>query len=282
MNLGKYQMKILLFRMQIIAALFLMPLLHAEEGVPQRHFQEKIEVKIAAPRTLSYSVVLEPMYLTVVYAEVTSPILKIHKRMGESFEENEILIELDNRIFEGNYAKATAAVTRFESELEAKQALFKDDAMSRFELDQSIADLAGAIADQIIAKKGLEGTTIKAPYRGKVVKLALKEFELAQQGKELITLVDDDVLFAKFLAPSALVTCIKTGMPVEIDIKESGDRIKASISRIAPVIDPSSSTLMVEAKIDNKDHKWWGGMTGMIRISECDLFPHSTNSQSAH
>lgn len=224
----------------------------------------------SAAKSYSFSSVFEALHYTVVYAEVTSPVLAIHKRMGESFEEGEPLMELDNKVFEGNYLKTLALVTKFQTELEAKKRLYADDALSQFELDEGIASLVGAEADYILAEKLFASTKVKGPYKGRVVKIAVKQFELGQQGKELITLVDDDILFAKFLVTSNLFSCLKLGMKVDIHVRETGDKIAATISRISPVIDPSSSTIVVEAEIDNREHRWWAGMKARIDIIDCN------------
>lgn len=256
---------------------------------PRKEIQDREQRVGIAPHikdtnaiTHSFNTVLEPLHLTVIYAEITSPVVKIHKKMGEPFNEGEVLIELDDRIFEGNYAKALAAVTKFRSELKAKQELYADDALSRFELDEGVAALKAAEADYIIANGLFESTKIKAPYKGRVVKIAVKEFELGQLGKELITLVDDDVLYAKFLVTSDLFLCLKLGMKADIYIKETRDKITTTISRISPIIDPSSSTITVEAKIDNHEHKWWAGMSGRIDIIDCNKNPAADQPSKTH
>lgn len=222
------------------------------------------------PKSYTFSVILEPLYLTVINSEVNSKVLKVHKKMGESFSKGDILMELDSRVYEGNYSKTLSLVTKFKTELDAKKILFADDALSQFELDDAIASLAGAQADFVIAKKLLENTKVIAPYNGRVVKLAVKEFELAEENKELITLVNDEELFAKFLVPSSMMQCLKQGVSADLYIRETGELITTKISRFSPVIDPSSSTIMVEAKLDNKDGRLWSGMSGRITILECN------------
>lgn len=216
-----------------------------------------------------FNVVLEARHQTVIFSQVTSPVLGVHKQMGDAFDEGDLILEMDSRVYLGNFNKTDAAVKKFRTELTAKEQLYKDDALSQFELEDGISSLAGAEADRTIAKKMLEDTKIVAPYKGRVVKVAVKEFELAQIGKELITLVDDEYLYAKFLVPSTLLRCLEVGAPVEIFIKESNEMVNSTISRIAPVIDPSSQTILVEAGIENSDHKLLAGMTGRIVLREC-------------
>lgn len=216
-----------------------------------------------------FNVVLEARYQTTIYSQVTTPVINVHKQLGDSFEEGEVLLELDDRIYEGNFKKSEALVTKFTTELEAKKQLFADDALSKFELDDGVSQLAGAEADKIIAQKMLTDTKIIAPYSGRVVKVNVKQFELAQQGKELITLVDDAYLYAKFLVPSSLLRCLKVGSPLELYIKETNTKVSSTIARVAPVIDPSSQTIVVEAGIDNQGHKLLAGMTGKVALKEC-------------
>lgn len=216
-----------------------------------------------------FNVVLEARYQTTIYAQVTTPVLNVNKQLGDPFEEGEVLLELDDRVYEGNFKKSEALVTKFTTELEAKKQLFADDALSKFELDDGVSQLAGAEADKIIAHKMLLDTKIIAPYAGRVVKVNVKQFELAQQGKELVTLVDDAYLYAKFLVPSSLLRCLKVGAPLELYIKEAGKKVSSTIARIAPVIDPSSQTIVVEAGIENADHQLLAGMTGRVVLKDC-------------
>jgi multidrug efflux pump subunit AcrA (membrane-fusion protein) len=69
--------------------------------------------------------------------------------------------------------------------------------------------------------------------------------------------------------PSSHLRCLEIGSPVEIFVRETNQKIPATISRIAPVIDPSSQTILVEAGIDNSDHGLLAGMTGKVALKEC-------------
>ena len=75
--------------------------------------------------------------------------------MGESFEQGEVLIQLDDIVFQGQFLKAQAEVQRAEADLYAKQQLFNDGAVSLIELKGSEAQAASAQADLILAEKNL-------------------------------------------------------------------------------------------------------------------------------
>jgi RND family efflux transporter MFP subunit len=158
--------------------------------------------------------------------------------------------------------KAQAALEKARVELDAKKQLFHDNVASLFELKEGEANVATAKADLALAKRNLEGTSVLAPYDGKVIAVSIEEFETPQLGKPLMETVDDEVLIARFLVPSYLLPRLSLGLPFNVVIRETGEKIPVKISRIGSVIDPSSGTVKIEADIDNRHNKLRAGMTG--------------------
>ena len=195
-------------------------------------------------------------------AEVVSQVVKINKKMGQTFKKGELLIKLNDVLFLSNVKKAEASLEKAKVELDAKKQLFKDNVASLFELKEGEANVATAKADLALAKRNYQATDILAPYDGKVISVNIEEYETPQLGKSLIDVVDDNVLIARFLVPSSFLPKIKEGTPFVIQLKETGEKIPVKISRIGSVIDPSSGTVKIEADIDNSKGKIRTGMTG--------------------
>lgn len=217
-----------------------------------------------------FQVVIDPRRRTQLAAEVPSPVKKISKRLGENFKKDDILIQLEDTIYQSNLLKTKSALEKAQTELEAKQQLFKDNVASKFELKEAESNVATAKADLSIAEKNLSATIIEAPFDGKVVSLDIEEFELPTTGKNLIEIVDDTVLIAKILVPSTMLPKIKVGTDFTIDVKEMGKTFDAKISRIGSVIDPSSGTIRIEADIDNAEGKLVAGMSGRANFDGID------------
>lgn len=211
-------------------------------------------------------VILDPEHRAQLTAQVMTPVEKIFKRMGDSFNKGDVLMHLDDDIFQGNMLKAQAALEKAETEFNAKQHLYKNNNTSLFDLKESEAAVATAKAELIVAQKNLKSSTIVAPYDGKVVDIGIEEFELPKEGKELIEIVEDKILLAKMLVPASRYKELELGKEITIDITETGQKIKAKITRIGAVIDPSSATIRVEASIDNADGKLRAGMSGEAHL----------------
>ncbi|GAB4238288.1 MAG: hypothetical protein Tsb0021_18050 [Chlamydiales bacterium] len=229
---------------------------------PSTELSENVNVAQNLAKPVRLRVVLEPRHRTEISAQVSSPVKIITKKLGETFDEGELLIQLDNRIFEGNVVKAAAEVEKAEVEYEAKKQLYQDRIGSYFDLKFAEAKLQAAKAELIIAEEELKATQIQAPYRGKVVDVEVEEYELPVAGAKLIEVVDDTVLVAKILLPADLLNFVKVGTPFRIRIQETGNEVEATVSRLGAVIDPASSTLMLEAQIPNEDGELVPGMRG--------------------
>ena len=217
---------------------------------------------ISASNEAVFQVTIDPRHRTSLTAEVASPVTKIYKKMGDDFKKGEILIQLNDVIFKSNLNKAEASLEKAKTELDAKKQLFHDNVASLFELKDGEANVATAEADKALAQRNLDGTTILGPYDGKVVTVYVEEYETPQLGAKLIDVVDDKVLIVKFLVPSSLLPKLKVGLPYQIKINETGEKISAKISRIGAVIDPSSGTVKIESDIDNAQGQLKAGMTG--------------------
>ena len=211
----------------------------------------------------TYQVVLDPRHKTKLFAEIKYPVTKIMKKIGESFQEGELLIQLEDSVTQGNYNKASAATEKAKAELEATKQLYKDGLSSFFELKEAEANVSSAKAELILAEKNLRASEIRAPYAGVVTSLDIEEHELPQTGKELMQIIDDEVLIAKLLIPSSLLPKIAIGQPITIHIFDLNKTVSAKISRIGGMIDPSSSTIRIEAEIDNDNREFKAGTSGI-------------------
>ncbi|MEM1282233.1 MAG: efflux RND transporter periplasmic adaptor subunit [Chlamydiota bacterium] len=213
-------------------------------------------------------IVLEPRHLTLISSEVTSTVQSVDKKMGQTFSTGELILSLDNQLFEANYKKAIANQARAKAVLDAQKRLFKDKAASFTELKLAEAEFASAEAELVYAKKALDACTIKGPYEGKVQELFVEVHERVEAGQKLVEILDDRVLTAKFLISSMFLEKFKVGQEIDLYIKEAKKIYPATITHIAAAINPASSLVEVDADIDNSSGELKAGMTGNLHIGD--------------
>lgn len=210
-----------------------------------------------------FRVVLAPRHRTKLNTQIFSPVTKINKRFGESFEEGELLIELDSTIYSATLERQKANLKKVQTDLEATRQLYADDGASLFDLQDAENAVSTAQAEAIIAQKNVELTQIKAPYKGKVVNLTIDIGETPIEGKEMIEIVDETTLIAKLIVPSTLLKNLKIGDDVSITLRDNGAKLTAKITQFDAIIDPSSSTIKIEAEVDNSAGLYKAGMSGV-------------------
>lgn len=225
---------------------------------------EEVHVIIAAyHRTVLSNQISTP----ILSSQVSSIVEKIYKRMGEYFEKGDLLIKIDDAIFRANLNKAKAAVSRARALLDTRQHLYNDNIISFLDLKEAEAAAASAEAEFVLAQTQFDGAYVTAPYTGRVVSVAIEEFELPQPGQALIEIEETDKLLAKILYPSIYYKDLVIGKTLSVHIVETGTNVDAQIIRIGGAIDPSSSTIAVDAEIDNSDVKLLPGMTGVTNVN---------------
>jgi multidrug resistance efflux pump len=132
-------------------------------------------------------------------------------------------------------------------------------------------ELSLAESNLNIAERELKNCQIQAPFTGRVVKVLINEHELVQKGTQLLEIVNDSVLRAKFLLPSAYFKKVKKGQKVRVNIVETGQITKAVVSHISAVIDPASESFMVYAEVDNAEGLLRVGMRGRFKLSDIEI-----------
>lgn len=213
-----------------------------------------------------YQVVLDPIHRTKYYPQVQliAPVIAIHVKTGDSFKKGDLLLQLDSEKFQAFYLKTQAIIEKAQAELQAKERLYRDGNASYFDYMEAKSNVVAAQAEGVFAKKNLEATAVIAPYDGKVSSITIEKYELPLENKEMIELINDHTLIGKALLPSSLVHRVKVGDPVEIVLDENKKKLQARITRIAAVIEPSSSTLKIEVNVDNTQGKLMSGMSGFL------------------
>jgi multidrug resistance efflux pump len=141
-------------------------------------------------------------------------------------------------------------------------------ATSAKELTRAERELAVAQGNCELARGELEACTIRAPYAGRVARVIVQPYELVQRGTPVMEVVDDGVLLAKFLLPSALFQSVQIGQEVSLTVSETGQTAVARVSHIAAVLDPASVTFEVHAELGNPDGDLRAGMNATLSLSQ--------------
>lgn len=170
-----------------------------------------------------------------------------------------------------------AAADLFEAEQKNKRAeeLFRNQLISKQQLDEAAARFNGARAAQEeavqqvellkaqlqsseaarnLATKKLEDASIRAPFPGSIKERRVSPGEFLRVQSPVMVIVRTDQLRARLAVPEKWAGILKNGSPVEITVEAYPNEIfRGRLERINPAVAQETRTFEVEAILTNAD-----------------------------
>jgi len=110
-------------------------------------------------------------------------------------------------------------------------------------------------------ERALADAEVRAPFSGLVADRLVSVGEYVQAGQALVELVALDPIEVEFHLPEVDSSRVRLGQSVFVGVAPFPDeQFIATVSFIAPTINPNTRTLRVKATIDNKDHRLRPGL----------------------
>ncbi|HXW84077.1 MAG TPA: efflux RND transporter periplasmic adaptor subunit, partial [Candidatus Binataceae bacterium] len=133
--------------------------------------------------------------------------------------------------------------------------------ISTQQFDKSSSDLRVAEADAQasakqagLAQKKLDDTYIRAPFDGAIQMRRASLGEHVAEGTPLLELIATDPIKLRAPLPERFAPLAKVGLKVELSVDaEPGKNYEGKVTRIAPALDETSRTLLIEAEVPNPD-----------------------------
>lgn len=144
------------------------------------------------------------------------------------------------------------------------------------------ADLESAQAETTIARRELEEldvmiayTQLQAPFDGIVSERNLEPGDLVRKdsevsdGKPLYVVSSIDKVRVRVSVPEADAALVSRGDEIRVTFPffPAEAAVAGTVTRMAGSLDPSTRTMLVEAELENPDHKMLPGMFGEATIS---------------
>lgn len=187
---------------------------------------------------------VNPRLRAVIEAKVSGRIEKMLATPGQHVKAGDLLVELDVREIQAKLDQAIAVREHAESELERFTGLLPKRAVSQQEVEAAESRARVARAAVAEAETMLGYTTINAPFDGVITRKLADVGDLASPGKPLLEMEDPTALRFEAGVPDAIIGRIALG--AELDVRIGENRMKGTVSEIAPAADPGSRTSLVK------------------------------------
>lgn len=212
------------------------------------------------------TVILDPVESVEVYPEVYEEVEIIPFKLGDSFNEGDLLLKMKNQAYISQLEKAKAGLDFATEDLKIKQSLYKDKLISTLELLQAELNLATAQSAFDDAYRNYMLTMIRAPFDGKIGYVSVKKYERPIRQKAMMRIFNDKTITAKFLIPSRLLSRFQLDQSILVYVRDLGRSFPAKLTNIGSEINPVSLKVNVEAEIDNSSGIIIPGMASYLLV----------------
>ena len=194
------------------------------------------------------------------------------------------LVRLDSRgaALGAREARAQRAAVDSEARLARvecgrSQSLFDQEAITRAQYDREMASCASAhgqaaaaAARVNLADKAVGDGVVRAPFDGVVVERHVQVGEHVRADSRLVDLVDPDPLRLELTVPEAMIGRLAIGRPVHFTTSGlPGRTFHAAIDVLAPAVDRSGRSLVIEAAVDPATSS--GLLPGMFATARVEI-----------
>lgn len=222
--------------------------------------------------------------------QVSGALVAVHIRDGALVQKGEVLFVVDPRPYQaevdraaGLLAAAQARADYLRRDGERAQRLIGDNAIARRDYDEkqnaareAVANLQSARAALEVAKINLGHTRIVAPIAGRVSRAEITVGNIVGAGADaapLTTIVSVSPVYAEFDADEQTylqyIGRARQGGKVGVElglVNENGYARQGAIQSVDNRLDPSSGTIRMRARFDNRDGVLVPGLYARIRM----------------
>lgn len=205
------------------------------------------------------SVVLRP--------ETAGRVAAINFRDGAVVAKGTVLVSLDAAIQEAELQQARANLALAASSHRRNLELLERKFLSQQAVESSAATLKIQEAAVSLAAAKVAQTRIRAPFAGVVGLRNVSVGDYVKEGQDLINIEDIATLRADFRLPESYVGRLQPGLPLEVTSDAlPGERFKARLEAVDPLVDQGGRSLSARARLDNRDGKLRPGMFVRLRL----------------
>ncbi len=217
---------------------------------------------------------VSPNHATIA-AEVGGRITALYVEDGAHAARGERVLEIDPerrnlevKVAAAGATEAKAALVEAVRAAERMRMLFKSNVASKAQLDQAetALELARSRADGAAARLGetqraQRDAEVTAPFDGMVGQRYVSVGEFVQPGTRLFELVALDPIEVEFRVAEIDSSRVKVGQTVGVRVAPyPGEVFQATVTVVAPTIDPVTRTLRVKGSLANPDGRLRPGL----------------------
>ncbi|HKK72013.1 MAG TPA: efflux RND transporter periplasmic adaptor subunit [Candidatus Krumholzibacteria bacterium] len=210
---------------------------------------------------------LDAEFEIAVVTEIAARVVALPFAEGEAVERGDLLARLDDAQIRAEVQRAEALVQQRRTNYERVRTVVSEQAGAPQDLDDAAAALAVAEADLALVRARLDKTRITAPFDGVVGARQVSPGAYLRPGDTITQLAQIDSLRVTFSAPELYLGRLGPGSPVRVRTSPFPDLVvTGSVDVIAPVLERTSRSAELVARVGNPEQKLRPGMSAEVTV----------------
>ena len=198
--------------------------------------------------------------------EVSGRIARIGFSEGQRVKRGQLLVQLDDTLQRAQLQQAEAQASIARTQLQRNRELVAQNFVSQSAVDQSAAALEVAQAQVALAQAQLARMRVLAPFDGQSGILLVNLGDYVKDGADLVNLEDTSQVWVDYRLPERDLARVKAGLAVEVRVDAfPGQSFNARIEALDSQVDANGRSLLVRARLDNRDGILRPGMFARAR-----------------
>ncbi|HYQ88456.1 MAG TPA: efflux RND transporter periplasmic adaptor subunit [Candidatus Binatia bacterium] len=202
--------------------------------------------------------------ITVV-SEIDGAVVSLPFTEGSGVKSGGLIAQLDDAQLRAEVARTEALREQSQTTYDRVKAVVDQGAGAPQDLDDAAASLKVAEANLALAKSRLSKTRIVAPFSGVLGARRVSPGAFIRAGQAITDLAKLDELRVNFSTPERYLGQLRKGAEVEISTTAyPGYSLKGRIDVVDPVLDPSTRSARIVARVRNPGGKFRPGMSANV------------------
>jgi membrane fusion protein (multidrug efflux system) len=197
--------------------------------------------------------VIEADRLVDLVTKVPGRVHAVNVEEGDWVKKGQILGELENDREQVQLRQADLKLEEQARVLARNQSMLDEGLISDQEFDTARSAYDLAEADRDLARITLEDTRIRAPFKGQVTDRKVVPGQQLNATVALFTLADFSPMRVKVHLPENVASKVSAGQRVLITPDAIDKTLEGRVERVAPVVDPTTSTVRVTMILNDGD-----------------------------
>ena len=195
--------------------------------------------------------VVEADRLVDLVAQTQGRIQALNVEEGDWVTRGQVLAEIENDREKVQLRQANLKLADQNRQLERNRAMVDEGLISDSEFDVVRSAYELAEADRDLAEIALEETLVRAPFAGQVTERKIVLGQQVNLTAPLFALGDFSPMRVRVYLPEEIAMRVSPGQRVLITPEALGRDLEARVERIAPVVDPATSTVRLTLLIED-------------------------------